>query len=65
MYRAIVLTSSDSGYAGRREDLSGPTARGILELSGFQVVESLLLPDEPERLREQQRQQERRCLPQR
>ena len=29
--RAAILTASDSGYAGEREDVSGPTIRKILE----------------------------------
>lgn len=29
--RAAIITSSDSGYAGEREDRSGPLIRGILE----------------------------------
>lgn len=33
-YRAYVITSSDSGYAGEREDISGPTARKMLEEVG-------------------------------
>lgn len=39
-----ILTSSDSGYAGEREDLSGPTIRKILENNGYEVVHTILLP---------------------
>src|SRR5262245_8582968 len=44
--RALVLTISDSASAGRREDLSGPEARRILEEAGFEVAAVEVLPDE-------------------
>jgi molybdenum cofactor synthesis domain-containing protein len=44
--RAAILTSSDSGYAGKREDLSGPAIRKILEQNGYEVVHMILLPDD-------------------
>lgn len=44
--RAAVITSSDSGYAGEREDLSGPLIREILEQNGYEVVHTILLPDD-------------------
>ena len=46
--RAAILTASDSGYAGEREDVSGPTIRKILEENGYQVVHTILLPDDRE-----------------
>ena len=49
--RAVVITSSDSGFRGEREDLSGPAVREMLEEAGYEVTETLLLPDEEERLR--------------
>ena len=45
-YRAFILTSSDSGYAGEREDVSGPTARQMLEEAGWEIAGSALLPDD-------------------
>ena len=48
--RAAILTASDSGYAGEREDVSGPTIRKILEENGYQVVHMILLPDDREML---------------
>ena len=36
--RAAILTSSDSGYKGQREDLSGPAIKEILEKNGYEVV---------------------------
>ncbi len=45
---ALVITISDSAAAGRREDLSGPEARRILEEAGFNVRAIDVLPDERE-----------------
>ena len=45
-YRAYVLTSSDSGYAGQREDVSGPTAMEMLREAGYEIAGYALLPDE-------------------
>ena len=48
--RAAILTSSDSGYAGQREDLSGPAIRELLEKNGYEVVHMVVLPDDREML---------------
>ena len=45
-YRAYVLTSSDSGYAGQREDLSGPAAIELLRGAGYEIAGYDMLPDE-------------------
>lgn len=45
-FKAAIITSSDSGYAGEREDKSGPLIREILEGNDYEVVHSILLPDE-------------------
>lgn len=50
MKRVVIITSSDSGYRGEREDLSGPAIREIVEAGGYEVVEEILLPDEREML---------------
>ncbi len=44
--RAAVITSSDSGYEGKREDISGPVIVKMLEEAGYEVVHTILLPDE-------------------
>ncbi len=49
-YRAAVITLSDKGYAGEREDKSGPMAQQMLLEAGYEVVEMLILPDEQDRL---------------
>ena len=45
-YSAAVLTISDKGYAGEREDTSGPAVAAMLEENGFDVVYRTILPDE-------------------
>ena len=49
-FSAAVITLSDKGFCGEREDKSGPLIREILEESGYQVVEMILLPDDREQL---------------
>ena len=49
-FSAAVITLSDKGFNGEREDKSGPLIREILEESGYQVVEMILLPDDREQL---------------
>lgn len=44
--RVAVITSSDAGYAGEREDLSGPAIRELVEAAGDMVVSMTILPDE-------------------
>ena len=43
---AFVLTSSDAGYAGKREDVSGPTAEAMLKEAGWEIVGYTMLPDD-------------------
>lgn len=44
-FTAAIITLSDKGYAGEREDKSGLLIQEILEKEGYDVVERLLLPD--------------------
>lgn len=53
MYRAGIVTLSDKGAAGEREDVSGAVIREILEKAGFEVVSYRLLADEGEDLKEE------------
>ena len=46
MKRVAVITSSDKGYRGEREDLSGPAAKEIVEAAGSVVVSMDVLPDD-------------------
>ena len=50
MKRVVVITSSDKGYRGEREDLSGPAVKEIVEAAGYQVVSMDILPDDREML---------------
>lgn len=43
--RAAVVTLSDKGFAGEREDTSGPRICELLAEAGYEVVETLLLSD--------------------
>ena len=49
--KAAVLTISDKGYRGQREDTSGPAVRRMLEEAGWEVVHTAVLPDEREMIR--------------
>lgn len=51
MYRVGIITSSDKGAAGEREDLSGPAIETMLPSSLYQVVSYRILPDEMEELK--------------
>lgn len=52
-FTAAVITMSDKGAKGERIDESGPAAKEMLEEAGYEVVELLLLPDEPAKLKTQ------------
>lgn len=43
---AAVITLSDKGYAGEREDVSGPLLASRLTKAGYKVLEQIILPDE-------------------
>lgn len=44
--RAAVLTISDKGYTGQREDVSGPVLVDLVRQMGAEVVRQTILPDE-------------------
>ena len=52
-FQAAVITLSDKGAKGERVDESGPAAKEMLEQAGYEVVEMLILPDEPAMLKTQ------------
>lgn len=52
-WQAAVITLSDKGARGEREDRSGPAIAQRLKDSGYEVVERLLLPDEAAPLKNQ------------
>ena len=49
-YTAAVITVSDMGSRGLRQDTSGPAVRAMLEEAGFSVVHTAILPDEIEQI---------------
>ena len=49
--RAAIITSSDSGYAGEREDKSGPVIEEMITAAGYEVVSREILPDDFDMLR--------------
>jgi molybdopterin adenylyltransferase len=49
--RAGVVTVSDKGYAGEREDSSGPLMAELLRKMGAQVVQQTIVPDEQTEIR--------------
>ncbi|MBN1059970.1 MULTISPECIES: MogA/MoaB family molybdenum cofactor biosynthesis protein [Clostridium] len=50
MYTVGIITSSDKGYVGEREDKSGAVIKEIVECNDFEVVRQIILPDDKERL---------------
>ncbi len=44
-FSAAVITLSDKGFKGEREDTSGPAIAKILKEKGYEVIEQILLPD--------------------
>ena len=50
--RAAVIVVSDKGYAGEREDVSGPLLVSLLERMGADVVAQTIVPDEPDQIQQ-------------
>jgi molybdenum cofactor synthesis domain-containing protein len=46
MFTVGIITSSDKGYSGEREDKSGEVIEEIVSENGFKVVKKVVLPDE-------------------
>ena len=51
-HRAAVLTVSDLGARGEREDTAGPAVAALLAAAGFAVGERAIVPDEPDQIEE-------------
>ena len=49
-FSAAVITLSDKGAAGEREDKSGPKIAEMLKDAGYDIKETILLPDEQKKL---------------
>lgn len=52
-FTAAIITLSDKGAAGEREDKSGPLIQEMLVKEGYDVIETLLLPDGEQPLKHQ------------
>ena len=50
MLKAAVLTISDKGSQGLREDWSGPAVSAYLQENGYEVVFTTIIPDEKEEI---------------
>ena len=50
-FTAAVITVSDKGARGEREDTSGPALAELLRENGYEVVYTSIVPDEPEDIR--------------
>ncbi len=50
-YQAAVITVSDKGFRGEREDTSGPALCAIAEEYGLEVAYRAIVPDEAEDIR--------------
>ena len=53
MFKVGIITSSDKGAAGDREDVSGAVIREMVEKKGYQVIKQIILPDEEDLLAEE------------
>jgi molybdenum cofactor synthesis domain-containing protein len=49
-YRVWIITSSDKGFTGEREDTSGPAIREIAAAAGYAIAGFTLLPDDQDGL---------------
>lgn len=54
-FRVGIITSSDKGAAGEREDLSGAAIRELVGNCGYEVTSYCLLPDDQELLEQEMR----------
>ena len=50
MFTVGIITSSDKGSKGEREDISGQVIKDIVTTKGYNVVRQVILPDEEEPL---------------
>lgn len=55
MRRVAILTISDKGSRGEREDLSGPMLKEILNKAGFSIAKVEVLPDDQQLLEQRLR----------
>ena len=51
-YKCAILTISDKGSRGERQDTSGPQLQNQLGNAGFNIVSYVIVPDQQELIRE-------------
>lgn len=49
-YRVAIITVSDKGAAGQRQDLSGPAIRELMEQAGYSIAHTAVVPDEQDQI---------------
>ncbi len=52
MYQAAVITVSDKGFLGQRQDTSGPALVRLLEERDYEVVHTQIVPDDHDAIRD-------------
>lgn len=52
-YSAAVITVSDKGSRGEREDTSGPALVELLTQAGYRVVKTCIIPDDYQQIQEE------------
>jgi molybdenum cofactor synthesis domain-containing protein len=52
MFNAGIITVSDKGSQGKRQDLSGPAIAEMLARAGIQIKKTLIIPDEVDQISE-------------
>lgn len=50
VYTVGIITASDKGYLGQREDVSGRKIKDIVTLNGYQISDYIIVPDEEDEL---------------
>lgn len=51
MFQAAVITVSDKGFLGQRQDTSGPALVQLLQERGYEVVHTQIVPDDRDAIR--------------
>jgi molybdenum cofactor synthesis domain-containing protein len=51
-FKAVIITVSDRGARGEREDGSGPEIARMLEAAGLEIIGRRIIPDEKEMIRQ-------------
>ena len=52
MYKAAIITISDRASRGEYEDKTGPAIAEMLREAGYEITETLVIPDEKEQIEE-------------